>query len=75
MNIIEAIKEAENGALITNNILKMSNRFLKYIKNGVFFEFEIVDENAEYKYEVRNFSMGDVLCVGWEIVENKYFND
>ncbi len=40
MNIIEAIQAAENGQLITNNFLEMSDQFLKYINGGVFFKYD-----------------------------------
>ena len=57
MNIIEAIQQAENGDLITNNFLKITDSFLKYMGNGVF-----------YQYEVRDFSMAYVLSTGWEVL-------
>lgn len=73
MNIIEAMQQAEGGKLITNNFLKSRGHFLKYIKGGVFFQYEVVDGKHNYKYEVRKFSMADILSIGWEIVEDKYF--
>ncbi len=73
MNIIEAIQAAEQGALITNNFLKINNRFLKYIKSGVFYEYEIIDKKHVYKYEVREFSMGQILSIAWELVPNTFF--
>ncbi len=75
MNIIEAIQAAENGKLITNNFLKMSNNFLKYIKGGVFFQYYIENDKPVYKYEVRSFSMAYALSIGWEIVDKNYFNN
>ncbi len=75
MNIIQAIQAAEQGSLITNNFLKMNDFFLKYINNGVFFQYKIIDKKAIYKYEVRDFSMGHVLTTSWEIVETNYFKE
>ncbi len=75
MNIIEAMQAAESGKLITNNFLKLNDRFLKYIKNGVFYQYEIEDGEAMYRYEVREFSMAHVLSIGWEIVDKDYFNN
>lgn len=66
MNIIEAIQAAENGKLITNSFKKRSGRFLIYATGGVFFEYEIVGNNKSYKYEIRDFSMGDILHNAWE---------
>lgn len=75
MNIIEAIQKAENGELITNNFLKTHNSFLKYISGGVFYEYELIDDKPIYKYEVREFSMAEVLSTGWETVPNlNYFS-
>jgi hypothetical protein len=73
VNIIEAIQAAENGALITNNFMKINNRFLKYIKGGIFYEYELVDSKPVYKYEVRNFSMAEVMSIGWEVLPVNYF--
>lgn len=75
MNIVEAFVKAENGALITNKTYKQFNRFLKYIENGVFYEYEIVDGKAEFKYEVMHFSTAYCLSISWEEVENKYFKE
>ncbi len=75
MNIIQAMQQAEDGALITNNFLKTRTHFLKYIKNGVFFQYEIIDKKAVYKYEVRDFSMGEILSTAWEVIEDNYFNE
>ena len=73
MNIIEAIQEAEAGALITNHFLKSIGHFMKYVSGGVFFEYEIVNGKANYKYEVRDFSMSDVIS-HWEVMsDNDYF--
>ena len=68
MNIIEAIQQAENGKLITNNFLKMSNRFLEYRGEGRFFEHEISGLISRYNREVINFSTAEILSTGWEIV-------
>lgn len=73
MNIIEAIQKAENGHFITNNFMKINNRFLKYIKGGVFYEYELVNGKPIYKFEVRNFSMGEVISIGWEILSENPF--
>lgn len=62
------MQSAENGHLITNNFMKLNNRFLKYINGGVFYEYELVDEKPIYKYEVRNFSMGEIFSIGWEVL-------
>lgn len=83
MNVIEAIQAAEGGALITNTFLKSIGRFLRYKGNGIFYEYELVqvdpkDESseykAEYKHEVRVFSISYILNKNWEKVENKYFD-
>lgn len=72
MNIIEAIQAAENGKLITNSTLKLMGCFLKYIRGGVFYQYvKLPDGHTEYKYEVREFSMGDVLNISWEISDAK----
>ena len=71
MNIIEAIQAAEGGALITNNF--MNNRFLKYIGNGVFYQYEFYTGKPEYKYEVREFSMAYILSIGWEVLDSEPF--
>ncbi len=71
MNIIEAFQSAENGKLITNNFLKTRNHVLKYISRGVFFQYEIIGDKTEYKYEVRGFDFGEIMSIGWEIVEQK----
>jgi len=73
MNIIEAIRRAENGDLITNNLLKKSDMFLKYISNGVFYQYQVVNDKPIYKYEVREFSMVHILSIGWEVVVENYF--
>lgn len=75
MNIIEAIQHAENGKLITNNFLNRIDDFLKYQKNGVFYRYTIENGKPQYKYEVREFSMAEILSIGWEVVENNYFKD
>lgn len=75
MNIIEAIQAAENGALITNNFMKMRDHFLKYIKGGLFYEYELVDEVPVFKYDVRKFSMAEIISTGWEVLPINYFNN
>ena len=74
MNIIEAIQQAENGALITNNFMKSIGHFLKYMGGGVFYEYELINDKPHYKYEIRNFSTAYVLSIGWEALEKNYFN-
>ncbi len=68
MTIIEAIQAAEQDKLITNNFLKVWNSHLKYMGNGVFFQYELINGKIEYKYEVRDFSMAEILSTGWEIL-------
>lgn len=75
MNIIEAIQQAENGALITNNFLKFTDSFLKYMGNGVFYQYKLVDDKPVYKYEVRDFSTAHVLSTGWEALQVNYFEN
>ncbi len=75
MNIIQAIQEAENGALITDNFMRHNNRFLKYIERGVFFQYELIEKKPVYKFEVRNFSMADVLSIAWEILPENPFSE
>ncbi len=72
MTIIEAIQKAESGALITNHLLK-PNGFLKYIAKGIFFQYMLVDGLPKYRFEVREFSVGQILCNTWEVVEENYF--
>ena len=74
MNIIEAIQAAENGALITNKFMKLSNRFLKYTKVGVFDKYELIEDRPIYKFAVRNFTMGEIISTSWEILPTNYFN-
>lgn len=72
MNIIEAFQQAENGKHITNSFLKSINSFLKHIKGVVFYEYKILpDGHTEYRFEVRDFSMADILSISWEIEEAK----
>lgn len=75
MNIIEAIQAAENGKLITNNFLKISGRFLKYDEAGVFNEYQLVNDKPEYQFDVRHFSTGEVLSIGWEVLNNNPFQN
>ncbi len=75
MNIIEAIQQAENGALITNNFLKTSNSFLKYMGKGIFYEYTLVRDKPVYKYEVRDFSTAYVISIGWEVLPVNYFDE
>mgnify|MGYP003375084777 CR=1 FL=1 len=73
MDIIEAIQQAESGKLITNNFLKINDYFLKYIKNGVFAQYKIINKKAVYCYEVRNFSYAECISIGWEVLTENYF--
>lgn len=75
MDIIKAMQTAEQGKLITNTFMKSCNYFLKYMGNGIFYQYEIINGKQQYKYEVRDFSMSYILDIGWEIVENKWFKD
>lgn len=75
MNIIEAIQQAENGKCIRNRMLKRISHYLKYMKGGVFYEYEIIWEHQlssrkEYKYEIRGFSVGYILSNDWEIFDD-----
>ncbi len=74
MNIIEAFQQAENGKLITNVFLKSKNCFLKYSGAGVFSEYEIIDGEHHYKFEVREFTIAYIISISWEIVNDNYFN-
>lgn len=72
MNIIEAIQQAENGKHITGGIKKKIDCFLKYMKDGVFYQYKInPDGTTTYKYEVREFTMGEILSNDWEVTEAK----
>ncbi len=73
MNIIEAFQAAENGALITNGFLKRIDHFLKYMGNGVFYQYQVINGKHEYKYPHRDFSFSDITSISWEIVENNFF--
>lgn len=73
MNIIEAMQAAESGSLITNGFRKSIDGFLKYIGEGLFFQYRVVDGRHEYKYDVRKFSFAEIIANDWEIVEDKYF--
>ncbi len=75
MNIIEAIKLSEKGSLITNKSLKARNHFLKRIERSLFWQYEIINEIPQYKYEVRDFRISDILASDWEIVEENYFSE
>ena len=69
MNIIEAIQYAENGKLITNGFLKMTNSYLEYWREGVFREHRIIsDDKTTFVCEHYAFSMGYILANDWELV-------
>lgn len=69
MNIVEAFQAAEQGRLITNTFLKSSVNFLKYIGNGKFHQYEIINGEPYYKCDVNSFPMSYILDIGWEIIE------
>ncbi len=73
MNIIEAFQAAENGALITNDSYKLFDRFLKYMGNGEFFEYELVNGIVNYKWVVREFSLANIISTSWSILNNNPF--
>jgi hypothetical protein len=75
MNIIEAMQQAENGKLITNNFLKMSDKILKYMGKGVFYQYQIINGKPEYKYPVRNFDFAEIISNAWEVVTTQYFEN
>lgn len=68
MNIIEAIQAAEQGKLIQNGLLKRINHCLKYIGNGVFSEYLLMNGVAIHKYDKSVFSMGHIISNNWEII-------
>ena len=69
MNIIQAFQEAEKGKLITNNFLKSINHFLKYVSDGVFYEYNLIEGKPNYRYEVRKFSTAEIISTDWEIID------
>lgn len=71
MNIIEAIQQAENGKLITGAFIKKIGDVLKYAGNGVFFQYALKDNIATYKYDVRDFSMSDIISNDWDVVKEE----
>ncbi len=73
LNIIEAIQASKDGYSITSDFLMAENFFIKHIKNGHFYQYKIVNNKAEYRYEVIYFNMRDILSSEWEIVEKDYF--
>lgn len=73
MNIIEAIQKAENGALITNNFLDLNKRFLKYAGNGIFDEYELVNNKAVYLKQVNHFSVAQMVTNEWKVLYIKPF--
>lgn len=75
MNIIEAIQRAEDGKLITNNFLKLNNCFLKYVKAGVFYKYQVTETKPIFQSQVENFSMGEVLNISWEVLSDTPFNE
>ncbi len=72
MNIIEAIQAAENGSLITNNFMKPGGRFYKYMGAGLFYEYEVINGKARWWYDVRNFTMAEILSIAWEVLPADY---
>lgn len=84
MNIIEAFQAAENGKIITNNFLKISNNYLIYHSKGNFkrYEYNERDNSSIYTGNVSHFNMAEIISTGWQIVEkdwnifkNKKIND
>lgn len=73
MNIIEAMQKAEQGKLITNNFLKISNNVLKYVRNGEFEQYEIIDGILNYRFKVTQFTYAFIISIGWEVVEGDYY--
>lgn len=39
----------------------------------MFFEYEIVDDKPIYKFEVRDFTMAEILATDWDTMEDVYF--
>lgn len=72
MNIIEAMQKAEQGKLITNNFL--TGQFLRYVGNGEFHQYQIVEEEVIFRFKVRVFTLAFILTTAWEVVEKDYFN-
>jgi hypothetical protein len=73
MNIIEAMQAAESGRLITNNFIETSNCFLKYVSKGVFDQYQVINEQPMYKYQVHYFSMAEVISTGWKVLKTNPF--
>lgn len=72
MNIIEAIQQAENGKHITGGIIKKMDCFLKYMKGGIFYQYQINrNGTTTYKYERREFDIGEILSNNWEVIDVK----
>ena len=73
MNIIEALVQAvDKGKLVTNTSLKRMDLFLKYSKDRAFSTYRIDDDGITYKFETRDFSLGEILDIGWEVVKDKW---
>ena len=68
MNIIQAIQAAENGAIITNNFLKLTNTYLMYIDSGVFTELHFNNNDNKFypQGNIDRFNMAEILSTGWE---------
>jgi len=75
MTIIEAFQKAENGHLITNNFLKLNDCFLKYVERGIFYQYKLNDDGGKpiFIYTVTQFTIAEIISIGWEVVENKWF--
>lgn len=75
MNIIEAIKYAEQGKLITNGILWRVGNYIEYWKEGIFREHKIIsDDNTTFVQTITSFSMGHILSNDWTIVKELKLN-
>lgn len=69
MNIIEAIQYAEHGKLITNGILKITNSYIEYWKDGIFREHRIIgDEKTIFVQSITSFSMAHILANDWTLL-------
>lgn len=72
MNIIQAFQQAENGKIIRNGFLNMRGHFLYYIKDGIFYQYELIGDTTYYKYEIHNFSTAYILSNDWEVMKESF---
>lgn len=73
MNLINALKAAQEGELISR--VSKPETFLKYIKNNCFFQYQIIDGKAIFKYEVWDFTLPEILSTDWIIIPNTFFKE